>query len=222
MGAVKLYPDSWAGRLGRLALDLLTAAWVLAWALAGWTLYRLVMAVEVVADGISGTGNTLNHWLDTFQHSVPKGVPLISEAFQGLAANLQRDGGEPLIQLGTRAHHGIEQLAIALGVSIALSPILGALLSYGPWRWRDMREMAAVEQFLAAAYRNRRMSGARAVLAHRAVATLSFRQLMKISSDPAGDLAAGRYDALAGAMARRVGVGRRKLGLPAKQPSADF
>jgi hypothetical protein len=207
MGVVKLYPDSWAGRLWRVLLDLLTAAWILAWAAAGYTLYRLVMTIEVVADGVTGTGRTLNRWLDSFQNSVPKGVPLVSDAFQNLATNLQHDGGEPLIQLGMQAHHQIEQLAIALGAAIAIPPILGALLWYCPWRWRDIREMAAVERFLAVSLRNHRMSEARAVLAHRALVTLPFRQLMRISPDPAGDLAAGRYDALADAMAKRVGVG---------------
>src|SRR5260221_5089439 len=98
MGVVKLYPDSWAGRFWRVALDLLTAAWVLAWGAVGWILYRLVMAIEVVADGVANTGRTFNHWLDSFEHSVPRGVPLVSDAFQKLATNLQRDGGEPLIQ----------------------------------------------------------------------------------------------------------------------------
>ena len=46
----------------------------------------------------------------------------------------------------------------------------------------------------------------RALLAHRAVATLTPSQLMSITADPHGDLTAGRHRDLALAELRRLGI----------------
>jgi hypothetical protein len=71
---------------------------------------------------------------------------------------------------------------------------------------RDVRELTAAVAFVRVAERTGRVREANAVLAHRAVALLPFRQLMRASADPVGDLAAGRHEALAAAMLRRAGT----------------
>jgi hypothetical protein len=62
-----------------------------------------------------------------------------------------------------------------------------------------------------------RADQARAVLAYRAVSTLSFRQLMSASADPVGDLVEHRYDRLANEMMRRAGLDPTRLA-PADLP----
>ncbi len=59
-----------------------------------------------------------------------------------------------------------------------------------------------------------RAEAARAVLAYRAVSSLSFRQLMSASPDPVGDLAEHRYDRLATAMMKRAGIDPKRLPPP--------
>lgn len=203
---LKLYPDAVMGRLWRLALDILAILWAGGWALAGWFVYNLVLALQVIADGITSTGRTFNSWVDSFRNSTPRNIPGLSSALLGIADALQRNAGSPLIQQGTEAHQRIEQLAIVFGLVTAAVPILIVAGLYTIWRWRDAREMAAAEDFVIAAASSGRVEEARAVLAHRAVASLSFRQLMRASPDPIGDLDSRRYDALAAAMARRVGL----------------
>jgi hypothetical protein len=61
-------------------------------------------------------------------------------------------------------------------------------------------------QFVRIAYLTGRADQARAVLAYRAISSLSFRQLMRASSDPVGDLAHRRYERLAAAMLERAGI----------------
>jgi uncharacterized membrane protein len=202
---VTIYPERWPGRLGRLLLDLLALLWTAAWALAGWVVYRLVTGLEVVADSITHTGDTFNGWVRAFRSASPGGIPGLSGALHGLADALQRSGGDPLVRNGIEAHARIEQLAVALGLFVALLPIVCVTGMYLLWRVRDARELSAAAEFVRGAERTGRIEEANAVLAHRAVALLPFRQLMRASADPIGDLAAGRHEALARAMLRRAG-----------------
>ena len=206
MPLLTIYPERWPGRLGRLMLDLLAVLWTAGWALAGWTLYQLVLALEVVADAITRTGQTFDSWVQAFRGSVPGNVPGLSGALRSLADALQRSGGDPLVQRGMEAHDRIAQIAVALGLFVALIPIVSVTGVYLLWRVRDVRELNAAAAFVRMAERTGRVDEANAVLAHRAVATLPFRQLMRASADPVGDLAAGRHEALAAAMLRRAGM----------------
>ncbi len=98
-----------------------------------------------------------------------------------------------------------------------MPPILLVLLPYGAWRWRDMRELGAALAFVRIASMTGRADQARAVLASRAVSTLTFRQLMSASADPVGDIAERRYERLAAAMMKRAGLDPGRLtppGLP--------
>jgi hypothetical protein len=213
---VTIYPELWPGRLWRLALDILAVLWTAAWAFAGWTLYQLVMALEVVADSISRTGETFNSWVRAFQGSVPGGIPAVSSALRGIGDALQRSAGQPLVQRGMEAHARIEQVAVALGLFVALLPIVSVTGAYLLWRWRDARELGAAAEFVRVAERTGRVEQANAVLAHRAVALLPFRHLMRASADPIADLADGRHEALAAAMLRRAGM--RPIGRPLPPP----
>jgi len=203
---VTIYPVAWSGRLYRLLVDLLVLVWTAGWALAGWAAYQMVTALQVVADAISRTGMTFNDWLRAFETAVPGNIPGISSALSSLAAALRRAAGDPLIRSGMQAHDAIQHVAIALGLFIAILPIVTVTGLYLVWRVRDVRELTAAAEFVRVAERSGRVPEANAVLAHRAVALLPFRQLMRVSSDPIGDLAAGRHDALAAAMLRRAGT----------------
>jgi hypothetical protein len=211
-----VYPERWPGRLGRLLLDFLALLWTAGWALAGWTVYRLVAGLELLADSITRTGDTFNGWVRVFRNASPGGIPGLSGALRGLADAMQRSAGDPLVSDGLLAHARIEQVAIALGLFVAALPIVSITGLYLLWRVRDVRELSAATAFVMSAERSGRVEQANAVLAHRAVVLLPFRQLMRASADPIGDLEAGRHEALAGAMLRRAGLrplaGRPKAG----------
>jgi hypothetical protein len=213
-----IYPVQWSGRLWRLLLDLMVVLWTVGWAAAGWTVYQTVAGLQVIADAISRTGATFNDWVHAFESAVPGGIPGLSGAMRNLAAVLRRTAGDPLIQSGMQAHDTIQHLAIALGLFVGLLPILTVTGFYLLWRGRDVRELSAAVQFVRAAERGGRVREANAVLAHRAVALLPFRQLMRASPDPIGDLAAGRHEALAAAMLRRAGARPLVPEHPAGQP----
>ena len=203
---LKFYPDHVPARVPRVLGDMLITLWIVAWALCGFAVYQIVEGLQAVADGITGTGRTLDAWIQSFRNAVPRGIPGISSFLTGVADGLQKNSGDQLISFGGQAHDTINNMAITFGLVTAIPPILIVGGTYLFLRWRDAREMGAALAFVSAAERSGRLEQARAVLAYRAVAQLRFTELMKASQDPIGDLAAHQYDGLAAAMLKRAGL----------------
>jgi hypothetical protein len=211
---LKIYPDRrWPAFL-RVLADTIVFFWTIAWAYLGFVIYQTVMGLEVIADGIKNTGLTFNQWIDSFRKAVPGGIPILTQFLQNTANTLQHYSGDPLVSAGQNIHDAIFRMAIALALLIALPPLLLVLVPYSGWRWADMRETGAALAFVRIAAMTGRAEAARAVLAYRAVSNLSFRQLMKASPDPVGDLSEHRYDRLANAMLLRAGIDPTRLPPP--------
>jgi hypothetical protein len=211
---IKLYPDRPVAAMVRVFFDLLTAGWTVAWALLGWLIYKTVLGLEVIADGMTNVGTTFNGWIKQFHDAIPGGIPGVTQFLLNLADALRKYSGDPLVSAGHQVHDAIIQVAIVLALLVALPPILLVLLPYGAWRWRDMREIGSALAFVRIASMTGRADQARAVLAYRAVSTLSFRQLMSASADPVGDIAERRYERLAAAMLKRAGLDPGRLAPP--------
>jgi hypothetical protein len=211
---LKIYPDRrWPAFL-RVLFDTATFVWTVAWAYLGWLIYSTVMGLEVIADGIRNTGLTFNQWLAAFRKAVPGGIPILTKFLQDTADTLRHYSGDPLIATGQNIHDAIFRVAVVLALLVALPPILLVLVPYTGWRWRDMRETGAALAFVRIASMTGRADAARAVLAYRAVSTLSFRQLMGASPDPVGDLVEHKYERLATAMLKRAGLDPTRLAPP--------
>jgi hypothetical protein len=211
---LKVYPDRrWPAFL-RVMADTIVFFWSVIWAYLGFLIYQTVMGLEVIADGIKNTGMTFNQWIGAFRKAVPGGIPILTKFLQDTADTLRHYSGDPLVSAGQNIHDAILRVAIVLALLVALPPILLVLLPYAGWRWRDMRETGAALAFVRIASMTGRADAARAVLAYRAVSTLSFRQLMSASADPVGDLVEHRYEKLASAMLRRAGIDPTRLAPP--------
>jgi hypothetical protein len=211
---LKVYPDRrWPAFL-RVLADTTVFFWTIVWAYLGFLIYSTVMGLEVIADGIKNTGLTFNQWIGAFRKAVPGGIPILTKFLQDTADTLRHYSGDPLVSAGNNIHDAIFHTAILLALLVALPPILLVLLPYSGWRWRDMRETGAALAFVRIASITGRADAARAVLAYRAVSTLSFRQLMSASADPVGDLVEHRYEKLARAMLLRAGIDPTRLAPP--------
>src|SRR6202011_715706 len=195
----------------RVLADLVTIGWTVAWAVLGWLIYKTILGLEVIASGLTSAGTTFNGWITQFKNAIPGGIPGVSQFLFNVADALRKYSGDPLVSAGHQVHDAIIQVAIVLALLVALPPILLVLLPYGAWRWRDMREIGSALAFVTIASMTGRADQARAVLAYRAVSTLSFRQLMSASADPVGDIAERRYDRLANAMLKRAGLDPKRL-----------
>jgi hypothetical protein len=211
---LKVYPDRrWPAFL-RVLSDTIVVGWTIVWAYLGALIFETIMGLEVIADGIKNTGLTFNQWIAAFRHAVPGGIPILTKFLLDTANVLQRNSGNQLVSAGQNIHEAILKVAIILALLVALPPIVLVLLPYAGWRWRDMREIGAALAFVRIASLTGRADAARAVLAYRAVSTLSFRQLMSASADPVGDLVEHRYERLANAMLKRAGLDATRLAPP--------
>ena len=211
---IKVYPDRrWPAFL-RVLADTVTTAWSIVWAYLGFLIYQTVMGLEVIADGITNTGTTFNSWIASFRRAVPGGIPFLTQFLLDTADALKKYSGDSLVSTGHQIHDAILQTAIVLALLVALPPILLVMVPYIAWRWRDMRETGAALAFVRIASMTGRADQARAVLAYRAVSTLSFRRLMSASADPVGDIAERRYDRLANEMLKRAGLDPTRLAPP--------
>ncbi len=211
---LKVYPDRrWPAFL-RVLSDTTVFFWTVVWAYLGWLIYQTVMGLEVIADAIKNTGVTFDQWIAAFRKAVPGGIPILTKFLQNMADALKQYSGDPLVATGQNIHDAIFHAAVILGLLVALPPILLVLIPYVLWRWRDMRETGAALAFVRIASMTGRADAARAVLAYRAVSSLSFRQLMSASPDPVGDLAEHNYDRLARAMLLRAGIDPTRLAPP--------
>ncbi|HEX6678098.1 MAG TPA: hypothetical protein VF486_24160 [Actinomycetes bacterium] len=194
---MKLYAEQAPLRLRQVALDLLVAAWVAGWGWLGVAVYRLVDKLAGPGRAVEQAGNDFASNMGTVRDKVGR-VPLVGEE---LRAPFGRLGGVGQTLAG--AAHGqqqvVHQLAWWLGVLLAAVPIVMVLLLWLPPRLRWAREAAA-------AARLRDDNADLHLFALRAVARRPLRQLRLVTDDPAGALAAGRYDALAALELQALGL----------------
>ena len=206
---LKIYPDVRKGRaIGR---DLLAVLWVGAWIEAGRWVYQEVLRAEVIADKIRAVGESLNSALAGFLGlwSSLAALPLFGSLFK--VPTEAQHPGDALIAMSVNVRTDIAWVALGAGLLLAMPPILYVLLTYVPYRWGRMKEMGSALVFVRGANARNQSEQAKALLAYRALARLSFSELMAVSTDPIGDIGARRFDGLAAAMLEEAGLDWRRL-----------
>jgi hypothetical protein len=196
---MKLYAETPSRRLRQFLVDLLIGAWVAAWVLAGLAVRRLVDELARPGQAVEQAGDRVANGMGGVQDQVSR-VPGIGGS---LRAPFERLGeaGQALARAGATQQHVVHELALWLGVLVALIPILVVLAAWLPGRIRWMREATA-------ATRLRRVLGTTdlGLFALRAVAHRPLRELRRVSLDPIGDLQRGDYAALAALELRALGL----------------
>ncbi len=204
-----LYPDVPRDRRAQIIRDLLVLALVIFFIWIGVKVYDLVAALAVLGSGVQEAGTSLQGGFDSVANAV-SGVPVvggpIADAFEGAG---QGTGGN-LADLGRQGEDAIMLLARTLGIVTALLPISVLLVAVVPRRVRGIREMTAARTVSDVDLDDPER---RRLLAMRAAFGLPFRELLPYTSDPFGDLTAGRYDALVAAALADVGL-RPRPGSP--------
>jgi hypothetical protein len=186
-----------------LALDVLVLAWTIVWIVLGITVGTFVARLGAVGDGLQDTGRAIGRAGDAVGRL--SDVPLVGEGFAAVATEIGEVGRETVAD-GRSVKRDVDRLAWLIGASLALAPTLPILAVWVPPRVARERERHALRRSL----RTRDGAGL-GYLAHRAVATRGFRELLAVSDDPARDLAAGRYDALASLELDHLSLRRRWL-----------
>jgi hypothetical protein len=197
---VKLYAETAGLRARQLLGDLAVVAWTAAWVAAGVALYRLVEKLAVPGARVEQAGDSFAGDVAEIQQKVGR-LPVVGDELQDPFGRLA-GVGRTLADAGVTQQEVVHQLALWLGVVVAVVPILALLLVWLPRRVTWAREAGAASRL--------RLDGADLELfAIRAVANRSLRDLHRVTPDPAGALRAGEYQALADLELRALGLRAR-------------
>jgi hypothetical protein len=182
--------------------DVLVVVWVGAWLLVGVRVNNEVQGLTELSATISRAGGAVE---ETGRALASLNVPVVGERLDEAATRVTQTGRDTRLS-GRTARDSIADLSTLLGVSVALIPFSPVLFLYLPMRVGQMRERRALRRLLD---RHRDDSGLERLLAHRALQTMSYRQL---EQDGEGrfwaELAEGRYGKLAAAERRRFHLDR--------------
>lgn len=197
---MKLYADAPLRRTRQVVADLLFVLWVIAWIWIGTAVHDGTMALaepgrqteesaSSMASGLADAGSELDD------------VPLVGD---GIATPFDKAAAasERLADAGRSSVRAVEDLALWLGLSIALIPVLVAAAIHLPRRWRFAREAGAGARFVDS-------SADLDLFALRALSHQPMHVLGRISDDPAGAWRRGDEDvvqALAALELRDVGL----------------
>ncbi len=194
-----LGPAAWRRSLV-VAIDLVVVAWTLCMlALAG--------AVSTEIDRIGGVADSMSATASAETALATALGPLASIPFVNLnlgGAQHQLDEAAASTSAGAvSTRSAVRSLSRTSGLVVVLLALFPLLVFYLPLR---MVRVAAIRSQRRDLRRYGRSPEFVAYLAHRALLGMSFDDLRRITPDPAGDLAAGRYGALAQAELRRTGA----------------
>jgi hypothetical protein len=184
------------------ALDVAVVLWIAAWIVLAVLVGREVrdlreLSATVVLAGVAveDTGDLL---------ATLDNVPLIGSEVGDVAQEV-REAGASARKSGRESRDSTEDLSVLLALSIGLIPTLPLLGLYAPLRIAWTRDTRAVRRALVERPADAALNE---FLARRAAANLPFDDLRAVTTDPYGDLAAGRFDALADRELERLGLRR--------------
>ena len=188
------------GRRATHVLDVLLLLWVAMWIAIGVLAANELRDLRSLSDTVVGAGTALEQTgraLETIGE-----VPLVGEG-PGELGRRVRDSAAEVQAAGQSSSQSIGNLSVLLGLAIGVIPAMPVLGFYLPLRLRRAREAQAVADRLA----DRGLdAGLGELLARRAIHTLPYHVLQAVSADPVEDLRAGRFDRLAQAELRRLGL----------------
>jgi hypothetical protein len=182
--------------------DVVVVVWVGAWLLVGVRVQHEVEGLTELSATISRAGGAVE---ETGRALGSLNVPVIGERLDDAATRVTQTGRDTRLS-GRTARDSIADLSTLLGVSVALIPFSPVLFLYLPMRLGQMRERRAMRRLLE---RHRDDPGLERLLAHRALQTMSYRNLEQdVEGRFWADLAEGQYAKLAAAERRRFDLDR--------------
>jgi hypothetical protein len=197
---MKPYAESTSLRMRQMVGDISLLVWVAAWAFAGVQIHDLVEQLAGPGRSVEQAGGSFVRALESAGDDIGS-VPVVGDALERTLETVA-GGGRALQSAGVAQQEAVQDLAFWLGILLAVIPIAYGLARYVPPRVRWMREAGAATRL--------RLDGDDLHLfALRAVANRPLDELRRASEDPGGDLAAGRYEALAELELRALGLDGR-------------
>ena len=202
---LKFYSELWPARIREIAADLTTWAWVAIWAVVGLRIYEAIAQFSESGRLLRGGGVNIQGAGVQLGDAL-QGVPLIGEGANDLATSAFKTAGEPFIQVGLELESLLLFIARLLALLVVAVMLIPWLTRYLPWRATRLATVRAAHYAIRRAPRDMSDRALQHALATRALARLSYQELLDHTSDPFGDYAAGHYERLAKAELNSVGL----------------
>ena len=174
---MKLFADTPLRRTLQVLADLLFVAWLVLWVWIGTAVHDGTAQLAEPARQTDSAATSMAEQLRDAGGQLGE-APLVGDE---LAVPFDRaaDASDGIAAAGRDTVEAVEQLALLLGLSVALIPILIVSAIHLPLRWRFIRQATAGARFIDA-------SEDLDLFALRALANQPMHVLGKISDDPAG------------------------------------
>lgn len=182
-------------------IDVILVLWLLLWCAIGYTLGRTVNELSGLSDGVIGAGEGVSDAAGALGDFAD--VPLIGGGIDAIADRIDAIG-QGTVQKGEASKETIFNVSLLIGLVIALGPTVPLLAVWLVIRAPLARERRRIGKALDAGD-----PGLDGYLALRAATRFPYSRIAGITTDPWGDLQAGRHSALASMELTRLGLTRR-------------
>lgn len=174
---MKLYADAPARRTWQMFADLMFVGWLVLWVWIGMAVHDGTLEL---AGPARQTDSAATAMADQFRDAGDKlgEAPLVGDEL-AVPFDKAAEASDGIASAGRDTVSAVERLALLLGLSVAMIPILIAVVIHLPRRWRFIREATAGARFIDA-------SEDLDLFALRALANQPMRVLAGVSDDPAG------------------------------------
>ena len=201
---IRFYPEVRERFVRTLLVDLAVLALLAVFAWLGVKVHDTVEELTVLGRGVNEAGTAVQGGFDSAAASV-EGIPVVGDDIAGAFESAGAGTGGNVAELGRRGEEGVSDLADLLGFVVFLVPALLVLAIAVPPRVRQIRRLTAADRLLG--HVDGQLTGERRrLLAMRAAFSLPYTTLARYTSDPFGDLASERYDALVNAALEDAGM----------------
>ncbi len=182
-------------------IDVILVLWLLLWCAIGYTLGRTVNELSGLSDGVIGAGEGVSDAAGALGDFAD--VPLIGGGIDAIADRIDAIG-QGTVQKGEASKDAIFNVSLLIGLVVALGPTVPLLAVWLVIRAPLARERRRIGRALDA-----RDPGLDGYLALRAATRFPYSRIAGVTTDPWGDLQAGRHTALASMELTRLGLTRR-------------
>ena len=197
---MKLYPDVPRRRTATIAADLATIAAVILFAWLGTVVHENVEELTAVSTGVQEVGSDVQGAFSDAGRAVG-GAPLVGGQVREALEGAGRNTGGRAAAAGREGEEEIGDLANLLGWLTFLVPAALLLSRVLPPRVAQVQRMSAARRVLQSGGED-----VRGLVAQRAAFGLPYATLLRHTSDPLGDLQAGRLDGLIAAVLEDAGL----------------
>jgi hypothetical protein len=174
---MKLFADTPGRRTLQVIADLLFVAWLVLWVWIGTAVHEGTMELAGPARQTDSAATSMAEQLRDAGGRLGE-APLVGDEL-AVPFDKAADASDGIASAGRDTVDAVERLALLLGLSVALIPILVVAAIHLPLRWRFVREATAGAKFIDA-------QEDLDLFALRALAHQPMRVLAQVSDDPAG------------------------------------